>query len=93
MTERRMSDREQEIVVCAIRYALGCRTYVVDDVSGYALDNIAAFSHHWLRVVASDIGRLEERGGDCLGDRRDAEAWRSLRDAAEKRLGESDPWL
>ena len=46
---------EEEILVCAVRYALGRMSYVVGDVCGYVKSKKETLSEHCKDVLIKDI--------------------------------------
>lgn len=69
-----MTDHEQ-IMVSALRYALGRRTYIVGDTHRYISRHIPDMSQHCKNVMIDDIKnqRLFGYGDDC-----DKEDWMHL---------------
>lgn len=75
-----MSDYEQ-IVISAVRYALGRMTYIVELTVNYILQQIEddKLSDHCLRVIAEDIEKAKDYGWEC--DKKD---WMKLKKRIEE---------
>lgn len=69
-----MSDYET-IILCAIRYALGRRTYIVSLVCGYVASQIDTLSAECLSLIVRDIKNQEPWG---YGDECDKRDWVDL---------------
>lgn len=46
---------EEQILICAVRYALGRMTYIVDDVCKYVASKKDSLSKHCKNVIINDI--------------------------------------
>lgn len=69
-----MSDYEQ-IVISAVRYALGRMTYIVNTTVNYVLEQIEEdkLSDYCLSIIARDIKETKNLGMDC-----DRKQWKEL---------------
>ncbi|MGN0693748.1 MAG: hypothetical protein ACI4LK_02415 [Lentihominibacter sp.] len=67
-----MSDYEQ-MLVSALRYALGRRTYIVDLTVEYILNELPELSEHCINVMIQDIKEQERFG---YGDPCDESDWK-----------------
>lgn len=76
-----MTDHEQ-IMVCAVRYALGRRSYMVSDVNRYVLEHLPDMSDHCRHVMIDDI-KQQERWG--YGDWCDEAEWKFLIERLEEK--------
>lgn len=80
----RLEHRQREIILYAVRYALGRRSYAVGQVCDEVMALLPAMSEADREVMARDIDEaLSEAAahGYTLGDPCDDEAWRRLRAA------------
>lgn len=75
-----MSDYEQ-IIISAVRYALGRMTYIVSVTVNYILEEIENnnLSDRCLDVIAEDIRTTKNLGMDC-----DKQEWLKLLDRIEE---------
>lgn len=71
------------LLVCAVRYALGRRSYVVSEVCGYVRGAIPSLKPGEREVIARDI-RAELHSADGGGDDCDRAEWVSLLDGLER---------
>lgn len=46
---------DEEIIICAVRYALGRRTYIVQDVIQYILKNKDSISGYCKNIIIRDV--------------------------------------
>ena len=70
------------MLVCAVRYALGRRTYIVDWVCEFIRNNTNLLIEKDKKVIIRDIEQQEEYG---YGDKCDEEDWLALLDYLKKR--------
>lgn len=79
-----MNDYEQ-IVLCAVRYALGRRTYIVKTVYDYVANEINCenVTESFLKILIRDINDQEPFG---YGDDCDKENWLKLKEIAQEGL-------
>ena len=68
-----MSDDEELVMLAAIRYALGRRTYIVQSVTRRIAENLPRMSIETIRLLAREI-----HGAPDWGDAPDAARWRGL---------------
>ena len=80
-----MTDHEQ-IMVSALRYALGRRTYIVGDTCRYIRKYIDGMTQHCKNVMIDDIKRQKPFG---YGDGCDEDDWMSLLEELEEEKNES----
>ena len=73
---------EELIYLCAFRYALGRRSYIVDVVTNFLRK--ANLSSQAERLIIREINEAEKY--NRLGDGIDAENWLKLRDKFEEQL-------
>ena len=73
------------IIVCAIRYALGRRTYMPSLVCGYAKQYIQQIPTKDLYVISRDIREHGSRsyGAEAYGDECDLKTWMNFLEAVE----------
>lgn len=71
------------ICICAIRYALGRRTYIVGVVCDYIRAKFDDIETSDLLVMIRDIKEASDLGDDC-----DEADWTKLRDAMEQEVEE-----
>lgn len=80
------------MVSCAVRYALGRRTYAVSVVCDYVLRNISLLDKQTLMVMRRDIDEHDARHD--LGDECDIRCWVSVYEAIalemKRRKGRAD---
>ena len=73
------SDDLNDLIVCAFRYALGRRTYIVHTISEIIKSNFSALDSRTIEVMLQDIERqheYEKVGIDkAFGDDCDRERW------------------
>ena len=69
------------ILNCALRYALGRRTYMVGIVSKYINDHIDKLDKKTIGVMITDIEQCAAKGGGALGHECDLQDWMWLLDA------------
>ena len=81
-----LNDDTEHMLISAVRYAIGRRTYVVGDTVEYMLPLLPDVSRHMLFVLYEDLksafamyDRLGNTAG--LGDQCDIEEWKRLRSA------------
>ena len=61
------------VCVCAVRYALGRRTYMPEIIRRFMEANIGRLPNNSIYVMARDIECADDLGDEC-----DAKGWRSL---------------
>lgn len=72
---------EEEILICAVRYALGRRSYIVGVVAEYVALKKKELSKYCVNILIRDIGEEIERYRLCgvtCGDECDDRTWRNL---------------
>lgn len=72
---------EEVILICAVRYVLGRKTYVVEAVCCYLVASWDAISDKCKRIIRRDIKQELERChqvGKLCGMKNDDERWRQL---------------
>lgn len=67
------------IAICAFRYALGRRTYVVHHVANWLIANKANLRDGDAELIVREIDDMQARFG--LGDACDIEDWMRVREA------------
>lgn len=77
-----MDNLFEEVVICAIRYALGRRTYVVEDICNYIESILPDLSIYSINIIIRDIKDQESWG---YGDECDKTRWMRLLDLLEQR--------
>lgn len=75
------SDRFSEMMVSAVRYALGRRTYIVHDTVNYIKSVLPYLRRNDIHVIYTDI--IEAEGEHRLGDECDIHDWLSLKEYIE----------
>ena len=75
----KISEDFASIMICAIRYALGRRTYMPSVVCNFVKPRIPKMSDKDLYVIIRDIKECRDYGDDC-----DKKEWMSLLHEAEK---------
>lgn len=72
-------DDINDLIVCAFRYALGRRTYIVHTITEIIKSNLSALESRTIEVMLQDIERqheYEKVGNDkAFGDDCDRERW------------------
>lgn len=73
------------IIICAIRYALGRRTYMSSLVCGYAKQYIKQIPTKDLYVISRDIREHGSRsfGAEAYGDECDLKTWMNFLEVVE----------
>lgn len=74
--------RSEQLLICAERYAIGRRTYIVADVTKYVSSIVPDLSDWCLRILMADILDAKTCGLAQLGDDCDQKQWIAL----EKRI-------
>jgi hypothetical protein len=71
----------QTLVICSVRYALGRKSYIVEDVCDIVKYNIIRLDKNTAEVILEDIGRklddAKKRGG-FVGHEADHNRWVEL---------------
>lgn len=75
------SDRFSEMMVSAVRYALGRRTYIVRDTVNYIKHVLPHLQRNDINVIYTDI--IEAESENRLGDECDIHDWLSLKKCIE----------
>ena len=70
------------LMVSAVRYALGRKTYIVDWTCEFVKNNIGLLTKKDLCVMLQDIKQQKEDG--TLGDECDIKCWQRLLDVLER---------
>ena len=73
----------EDLFISAVRYALGRRTYIVQEHCETVLENIDFFSKRALEVMIRDIEECDNYGWDC-----DKQSWMTLLNKLKKKLEE-----
>jgi hypothetical protein len=76
-----MTDEEQ-IMISAVRYALGRKTYIVGVTVDYMLEKLSTMSKQCRGVMLTDIQSTDDYGMDM-----DKKEWKKLESALEKNIG------
>ena len=74
------------LILCAVRYALGRKTYIVYDVAEIVKKNPSELRDDTLILLDRDIRRELERGN--YGMQCDLEIWQALRQTIQKEQAE-----
>lgn len=61
------------LIVCAVRYALGRRTYIVSSITDIAKENVDIMQINTKRAIINSIQQTED-----LGDSFDKKKWEEL---------------
>lgn len=72
---------EEQILICAVRYALGRRSYIVNVVTQYVTFKIKTLSKECINIIIRDIEEELERyhkAGQTLGMECDEKDWCEL---------------
>ena len=64
---------EELVWICAVRYALGRRTYVTSCVSNFMIESIPEMSEKTKSIMIRDIEECNDLGMDC-----DRKNWNNL---------------
>lgn len=78
---------EEHIMLCAVRYGLGRRTYITSVISDYVGARAEKLSEHAKSIIIRDIQQAKEE--EMLGDKCDADNWLSLVEKLELTKGSS----
>ena len=70
----------QNIIIMAVRYALGRKTYVTDEVPEFILKNIDVIDERMCIVLLRDLGRyFEDKNVGLINDDKcDYDSWKML---------------
>lgn len=74
-------ERFSEMMVSAVRYALGRRTYIVYDTVNYIVHVLPYLKRNDIKVIYTDI--VEAESENRLGDECDVEDWMYLKKRIE----------
>lgn len=69
---------EEQIIICAVRYALGRMSYIVGDVCDYVMCKRRELSLNCIRIIMRDIDEEMSRyheAGQLLGMECDERTW------------------
>lgn len=80
-----LDDDFEIMLVCALRYAIGSRTYITKSCSDYVLPLVPRLSNKCLSNINRDFERFDDDCGDW-GDDYDKANWMKLWDAVKKQL-------
>ena len=72
---------DEQILICAVRYALGRQSYIVGEVAQYVFYKRKTLSNECINVIIKDIEEEMERyhaAGLKLGMRCDERTWNNL---------------
>ena len=72
---------EEQIIICAVRYALGRRSYIVSEVCQYVANKKTDLSKNCIKCIIRDIEeefKLYRELGRTLGDYCDERCWEKL---------------
>lgn len=72
---------EEQIIICAVRYALGRRSYIVGVVCEYVESKISTLSEGCINIIIRDVEEELHRyhkAGQPLGDYCDERDWYRL---------------
>jgi hypothetical protein len=86
MKVKSMDEDFESIMICAIRYALGRRTYIVGTVCGFVKSRLPEISDKSLYVIERDIREHGHIGNDAYGDLMDFREWMALLEAVMKEM-------
>jgi len=76
MSLKKINSIEFELLVnCAVRYALGRRTYVVSEICNFLIERKKDLSINCIKTILSDIKNQIDLS---LGDRCDEKEWMNL---------------
>lgn len=68
------------LTVCSFRYALGRRTYIVNDIASFIISNIKQMQNRTLKLIVREIVQAIDRDG--VGDDCDKRDWQNVLQAA-----------
>ena len=72
-TKQRVTEFEQTIWNCALRYALGRKTYITGVVADFLTEKIDELTEKSKSVMIRDIEECSDMGSDC-----DKDSWNKL---------------
>lgn len=78
---------EEMILICAVRYALGRMSYVVDEVCSYVALKRGELSQNCINIIIRDIKEELQRyhdAGQKLGMECDERSWMKLLEVLER---------
>ena len=74
-----MTNVEEEVLICALRYALGRHTYIVSVIADNVKNNINKLSQKTIGVMAKDIQEVIKEGEPELAtNKMDYSTWKKL---------------
>ena len=86
-----MIDPDEQILICAVRYALGRMSYITFDVGKYVELKTKHLSTQCIKIIAKDIEEELERyhaAGQPLGMKCDDKMWTMLLENLKGELNE-----
>lgn len=87
-----MSRQKQEdkgfstVCICAVRYALGRRTYIPEIVQKFIRQNFAKITRWDLKVMEAEIKEASERPGGCGDEKIDKPGWMCFLEDIKKEI-------
>ena len=82
---------DEQILICAVRYALGRMSYIVGEVAQYVFFKRGALSDQCKNIIIRDIEEELERyhaAGQTLGMDCDERTWKNLLEALKGEIDE-----
>lgn len=67
----------QTLIICSVRYALGRKTYIVDDITRMLIKNTSVMSDNTKELISRDIDKAIETNN--IGMDMDKECWLNLK--------------
>lgn len=82
--------KQDHLILCAFRYALGRCTYVVSEVAEHIMEHWDDINPHFQHLIKSEIKDAIEHG--TAGMAMDVEVWQNLVEAVEmaEKMGKVD---
>ena len=92
MNKVNVDDKFATILLCAVRYGLGRRTYITDFISSYIKPLVPSLETKDLLLIKIDINNQKESKftDKPLGDKCDEQAWLSLEKAIDEELSKRE---
>lgn len=73
-----LTEKLEAMLISAVRYALGRRTYIVQDTADY-IESLVPYLSDWcLKSIQSDIVAQRKFGSSAYGDDIDYRSWMKL---------------
>lgn len=66
----------EDLTLCAFRYSLGRRSYIVSEMVDHLLENWDKINNHYQKLIIQETEWAIDKG--CAGDDMDVNTWKKL---------------